>query len=99
VLFSKDNLDGSARNHNETMLRGGDYDYAYKQTYGLRPDRGMRRGDICINQTKHTTQHGKPRISFVISSFCEKAQVDGALLRFTSGLFIAMAECYLLEDC
>jgi hypothetical protein len=57
VLFSKDNLDGSGRNHNETVLRGVTLRIGRLTGYG-RVEEGMRRGD----QTKHTTQHGTTRI-------------------------------------
>jgi hypothetical protein len=55
VLFSKDNLDGSVRNHNETVLRG--VTNAYKQTYGFRPDGGRNEERWTCASTKPSTPH------------------------------------------
>jgi hypothetical protein len=70
VLFSKDNLDGSVRNHNETMLRGVTMRTSRLTGYG-RMEEGMRRGDMCIHQTStphNTEQHGiKIRVSDPVS--------------------------------
>jgi hypothetical protein len=58
MLFSIDNLDGSARQQFETALR--EVTMRIRRLTGYsQMEEGMRKGDVCINQAQYTTQHGK----------------------------------------